>query len=155
MDDTMADGFETYLLQQLELKRKELDEHRRRVRRVDGDVARIRELVGLYLQYRETVTSNGPLAVNVTRIKRRRIADIAAGLLHDSGGRARVVDLVHQFQAMGRLSGDRRSAYGTLVKTLQRYPQRFRHSARGEFTLLEDEFAPTLAPARGRDLAEA
>jgi hypothetical protein len=151
----MTDGFETYLLQQLELKRDELDEQRRRLRRVEGDVARIREMVGLYLQYRETVTSSGPLAANVTRIKGGRIADIAAGLLRDSRGRARVVDLVRQLQAMGRLNGDRRSAYGTLVKTMQRYPERFSHSAPGEFALLEDALTLTPAPGRTRDPADA
>lgn len=73
---------------------------------------------------------------NAKRFKRATTADSCAVLMKESGGHARVRDLMERLVKAEKLTTNYKTAYATVLKALQR-DDRFERIARGEFALKE------------------
>ncbi len=65
------------------------------------------------------------------------IADASAALMREAGGAARVTDIVRRLRVSGKTKAKGTGAYATVIKTLQRNPERFYRVDTGKWGLME------------------
>ena len=79
-------------------------------------------------------------ALDTRRLRGQTVADSCFDIIRQRGGRARVTEIIDMLIAAGKLKDDRRIAYATVVKSMER-DDRFAKVGRGEYGLAETQVA--------------
>jgi hypothetical protein len=74
--------------------------------------------------------------LDLMRFRNQTVAQSCLEILEARGGRAKVTDIIDILIAAGKLKDDRRIAYGTAVKSMER-DERFTKVGRGEYGLAD------------------
>jgi hypothetical protein len=77
-------------------------------------------------------------ALDMMRFRRQTVADSCFEIVREKGGTAKVTEIIDILIEAGKLKDDRRIAYGTAVKSMER-DERFTKVGRGEYGLAERE----------------
>lgn len=78
--------------------------------------------------------------LDMMRFRTQTVAESCYEIISQKGGRAKVTEIIDILIAAGKLKDDRRIAYGTAVKSMER-DERFVKVGRGEYGLTEIEEA--------------
>ena len=88
-------------------------------------------------------------ALDTRRLREQTVADSCFDIIRERGGRAKVTEIIDILIAAGKLKEDRRIAYATVVKSMER-DERFTKVGRGEYGLAETQAAPEADSQRAR-----
>ena len=104
-----------------------------------ADIERLQAAIDLYTEMmglppRETPKEQTALAFG--QLKDMTIADACESIMRAQGGEANVTMLVRTLSQAGKLK-ESRGAYGTIVNTLKRFPNRFHKAKPGQWRLVQ------------------
>jgi len=74
--------------------------------------------------------------LDMMRFRSQTVAQSCFEIIEGKGGRAKVTEIIDILIAAGKLKDDRRIAYGTVVKSMER-DERFRKVGKGQYGLAE------------------
>lgn len=78
--------------------------------------------------------------LDMMRFRTQTVAQSCLEIIRQKGGRAKVTEIINVLIAAGKLKDNRRIAYATVVKSMER-DERFRKVGKGEYGLVEAEEA--------------
>jgi len=113
--------------------RRRRNDIRNRVVYLTGGLEFYREMMGLEKSHKPEGSPSQYISVP-RPLSTYTVADLAAEILQERGGAAKVRDITDELIRRGKLKGVR-SDYGTVFGTLSRNSVRFRQIGKGEFTL--------------------
>jgi hypothetical protein len=144
VDDQFVERAQEHL-RQLREQRNHLAHTQRGIQQqlesVDGQMRQVVAAVQLYrrlmnLESPEPPREQPPL-VSVD-LANMTIADGCEAIMRAQGGQAPVIALVKALQQAGKISSSSRGNYGTIVRTMSRFPDRFAKAKPGVWRLVDD-----------------
>ena len=159
--DESIDAIEAVLGERIAEKRRLAARWRGRKRRAEArEEAALKELGELQLALsvlRRVLGKPTPTGLfdglDMMRLRTQTVADSCFEIVGEKGGTAKVTEIIDILIAAGKLKDDRRIAYATVVKSMER-DDRFTKVGRGEYGLAASEDGGALdsgQPRHGKD----
>ena len=114
-----------------------------RLSEVQGEMAELQERLGeidafvkMWNIYAKPVPGTPlPGQPPLADLRKMTIADGAASILRSMGGQAKAIEIVAMLRKSGKMNG--KGDYGSLIQTIQRFPERFEKVRPGVWRLVE------------------